>query len=67
MSDLAILFTRDPLTLTQSDLSTIVNEMRKSRHQFNAGNMKAGSTKPQTEKQKSLAALSASLNLDLSI
>ena len=67
MSDLAVLFARDPLTLTQSDLSTIVSEMRKSRHQFNAGNMKAGSTKPKTDKQKSLDALASTLNLDLSI
>ena len=67
MSDLATLFARDPLTLTQSNLSTIVSEMRKSRHQFNAGNMKAGSTKPKTEKQKALADLAGKLNLDLSM
>ena len=63
MTDLAALFARDPLSLTQADISTIVDEMRKSRHAFNAGNMKAGSTKPKTEKQKSLAALAANISI----
>jgi hypothetical protein len=63
VTDLATLFARDPLSLTQTDISTIVDEMRKSRHAFNAGNMKAGSTKPKTEKQKSLAALAANISI----
>lgn len=65
MTDLATIFARDPLTLTQADISTIVDEMRKSRHAFNAGNIKAGSTKPKTEKQKSLAALASGLSINI--
>jgi len=63
--DIQELFSRDPLQLTRTDISAIVEEMRKSRHAFNAGNMKAGSTKPKTEKQKQIAALSTDLDIDL--
>lgn len=63
--DLQELFSRDPLQLTKADISTIVEEMRRSRHQFNLGNMKAGNTKPKTEKQKQIASLADSLNIDL--
>lgn len=65
MSDIAELFARDPLQLSQQDIETIVVEMRKSRASFNAGNMKAGSTKPKTEKQKAVAALSDKLNISI--
>jgi hypothetical protein len=65
MTDIAELFARDPLLLSQQDIETIVAEMRKSRHAFNAGNMKAGSTKPKTEKQKAVAALSEKLNISI--
>ncbi len=65
MTDLATLFARDPLSLTQADITTIVEEMRKSRHAFNAGNMRAGSTKPKTEKQKTLAALATGLDISI--
>ena len=65
MSDLAILFARDPLSLTQADLTTIVDEMRKSRGQFNAGNIRAGSTKAPTEKQKALTDLATKLSINL--
>lgn len=65
MTDLAELFARDPLTLTQSDLTSIVEEFRKSRHQFNAGNIKAGSTKPKTEKQKQVSELIKGLDISL--
>lgn len=59
MTDLAQLFSQDPLTYTKEggELRAIIEEMRKKRHQFNAGNAKAGSTKPLTEKQKSVAKL----------
>ena len=65
MTDLATLFARDPLSLTQADITTIVEEMRKSRHAFNAGNMRAGSTKPKTEKQKALSELASSLSISI--
>lgn len=65
MSDLAQLFARDPLELTNDDIRLIIEEMRKSRHAFNAGNMKAGSTKPQTEKQKTIASLAEKMNISI--
>jgi hypothetical protein len=65
MSDLAELFSRDPLQLTDEDIRSIIEEMRKSRHAFNAGNAKAGSTKSKTEKQKQIASLADKMNIDL--
>jgi hypothetical protein len=65
MPDLAELFARDPLKLTKDDIRSIVEEMRKSRHAFNAGNANAGSTKPKTEKQKQIASLAEKLKIDI--
>lgn len=65
MADIAELFARDPLSYSEADLETIVAEMRKSRHAFNLGNVKAGSTKPKTEKQKKLEDLAKDLDIDL--
>lgn len=65
MADVAELFARDPLSYTEADLTTIVEEMRKSRHAFNLGNVKAGSTKPKTEKQKTLASLASGLTINI--
>lgn len=65
MTDLATLFSRDPLQLTDPDIRSIIEEMRKSRHAFNAGNAKAGSTKPKTEKQKAIATLADKLNISI--
>ena len=65
MNDLAELFARAPLNLTKDDIKSIIEEMRKSRHAFNAGNAKAGSTKPLTEKQKSIVALADKMNINL--
>lgn len=65
MSDLAELFNRDPLQLTDDNIRTIIEEMRKSRHAFNAGNMKAGSTKPKTEKQKVISDLASKMNINI--
>lgn len=64
-TDIAELFRRDPLKLTKPDITAIIAKFRESRHQFSAGNMKAGSTKPQTEKQKAISTLAKSLDLDL--
>lgn len=67
MSDLSELFARDPLGYSKQDIATIIEEMRKKRGQFNLGNMKAGSTKPLTEKQKAIMSVSKDLlgGLDL--
>lgn len=65
MSDLSQLFSRDPLTLTKDDIRSIIEEMRKSRHAFNAGNAMAGKTKPPTEKQKAIQSLAEKMNINL--
>lgn len=65
MTDLAELFARDPLELSDDNIRSIIEEMRKSRHAFNAGNAKAGSTKPKTEKQKAIASLAEKMNIKL--
>ncbi len=67
MTDIALIFARDPLSYTKEgqELETVVREMRKARNNFNAGNMKAGSTKPKTEKQKAVAELLSGLSIDL--
>lgn len=67
MTDIAELMRRDPLQMTKEDVAEIVKVMRASRHQFNLGNAKAGSTKPKTEKQKQVAALADKLNLKLNL
>lgn len=68
MSDLQTLFATDPLTYTKEkgELETIIKEFRANRHRFLAGNAKAGSTKPMTEKQKTVVSLASKLGeLDL--
>lgn len=65
MNDISELFSRDPLTLTKADISKIIDTMRASRHAFNQGNIKAGSTKPPTEKQKQISELGAKLKISL--
>lgn len=63
--DIVELFSRDPLGYSEADLDLIIAEMRKSRGAFNLGNVKAGSTKPKTEKQKKLEELAKGLEIDL--
>lgn len=65
MTDLSTLFARNPLDLTREDITTMIEAFRKARHQFSLGNVKAGSTKPQTEKQKKIASLAANLDIKL--
>lgn len=65
MTDLSTLFARNPLDLTRDDITTIIEGFRKSRHQFTLGNVKAGSTKPPTEKQKKLNDLASKLDIKL--
>lgn len=54
---------KDPLEMTKEDITSIIEEMRKSRGAFNAGNLRAGSTKPKTEKQKQVESLGEVLGL----
>lgn len=65
MTDIAEIFARDPLTYTKSEdeLGQIIRYFREKRGQFNAGNMKAGSTKPVSEKQKAVLSIADKLDL----
>lgn len=67
MDDITVLFQKDPLELTDIDLDLLISKMRQARGQFNLGAMKAGSTKPPTEKQSATATLAKKLNLDLDL
>jgi len=59
MTDITELFARDPLSLSKQDIGVIVAKFRESRKAFNLGNVRAGSTKPLTAKQKATDALAA--------
>lgn len=65
MTDLSTLFARNPLDLTRDDITAIIEAFRKSRHQFTLGNVRAGSTKPLTEKQQKIASLADKLDIKL--
>lgn len=67
MTDIAELMRRDPLKMTRSDVAEIVATLRASRHQFNMGNAKAGSTKPKTAKEKQVSSLADQLNLKINL
>jgi hypothetical protein len=67
MSDIAELFARDPLKLSDQDLLSIVERFRAARGQFNLGNKMAGTTKPPTAKQAKTAEVAAKLNFDLEL
>lgn len=45
MSDIARLFSEDPLRLTKEDISSIIAHYRQARAQFNLGEKQAGSAK----------------------
>lgn len=52
MTDITELFARDPLDLSKQDIAAIVTKFRESRHAFNLGNRKAGSTKAPSAAEK---------------
>ena len=62
MTDIAELFARDPLELSDQDLDAIVARIREQRSQFNLGNAMAGSMKAKPVK-KEIADLSSKLDL----
>lgn len=62
MSDIAELFRRDPLSLSEQDLDEIIAKFRTARSQFNLGNLQAGATKAPTAKQKLVASLDLKLD-----
>lgn len=56
--DITELFSRDPLSLTRDDITAIIKQMRNSRRQFVAGNLKAGAPKKSAKATKAAATLS---------
>lgn len=64
-TDIAELFSRDPLELSTQDIDQIIARLRTQRSQFNLGNAMAGNMKPKTEKQKVIASLADKLDLKL--
>lgn len=65
-TDINELFSRDPLKLTDDDITKIVVEFRKRRNLFNA-NPAAATAAPKklTEKEKAVSSLKIDLNLGL--
>lgn len=60
-TDIYELMSRDPFGHSDQDIDAIVTHFRDKRKLFNAGNAKAGSTKPPTEAQKKKAAAKAAV------
>lgn len=66
--DIAELFQRDPLKLTDKNLDLIISKFRQARKQFNLGAVTAGKApKPLTEKQKQTVSLVEALNIKLDL
>ncbi len=62
MTDISELFARDPLQLSKQDIGQIVARFRESRKAFNLGNVRAGSTKAPTPKQRATSDLLAKID-----
>ncbi len=50
-TDVAALFERDPLSLTERDIDAIIAYLRKTREQFQSGVKSAGSMKKEPPKK----------------
>jgi len=64
-TDINELFQRDPLKLDDKNIDQIIDKFRAARKQFLLGNMKAGSTKPKTEKQKVAEEMSSKVEINV--
>lgn len=62
-TDLQTLFARDPLSLSQQDLETIVRELRERRKQYNLGNQSAGKAKPVSAKAEAARKVTGQLDI----
>ncbi len=65
MTDIARIFAADPLGHSKKDLNALIKELRSYRHQFELGNIKAGSTKPRSDTQLAAAELKDKVTLDI--
>ena len=59
------LMARDPLELTKEDIDKIIEEFRKSRKNFNAGNLYVGATKKLSPAQAQVKSLADKLDVKL--
>lgn len=64
-TDINELFSRDPLKLTDDDITQIVAEFRKRRNLFNANPASAAAPKKLTDKEKKASSLKIELDLGL--
>jgi hypothetical protein len=64
MSDIATLFARDPLKMTDADIDKIIETMREKRHLFNSAPQPKGNKLTKKEEEVS-SGLKLDLNLDL--
>ena len=60
--DLAELFRLDPLKYTETDIDTLIKELRSSRKQYNLTGT-GGSTKKITEEQRKAAAVTGDIDI----
>jgi len=65
MTDITELFSRDPLKLTDSDITLIIEEMRNKRRLYESGS--ANPKKPAAPKKPGKPKASTGLNLDLKL
>lgn len=64
-TDINELFSRDPLKLTDEDITKIILEFRKRRNLFNANPAAAAAPKKLTAKESAAASLKIDLDLGL--
>ena len=62
-TDIAELFARDPLELSDIDIGRLVDKFREMRGQYALGNAMAGSTKPKSAKAKATLDLASKLDI----
>lgn len=64
MSDIQILMATDPEKLTRSDITAIIAEFREKRAAFNAGNLRAGSTKVKPASSKEVDSIIKGISIE---
>jgi len=61
------LMEKDPLSLTNDDIRSIISMYREMRSRFDAGNLKAGSIKPKAVPKALKGLDTATLDLDIQL
>lgn len=63
MTDITELFSRDPLELSDQDIDSIIEEMRKKRHLFNSGPAPKAPKKPAAKKPSKFGGLDLGIDI----